>query len=1243
MKSFKDQLEESVIPKDQYKVAFHQGFTIPHLKHEAEVNGHHVEVEFSHKVDYDDPHLRPQKGSHNINVYVNRVMDRGMAHVDNPSDKVAITHHVKKVVSNFVKHFNPISLHGIGSDSNPNIASKKAASYGSIMGKLSKRLGGRVNSDEDGADWHLREAYGEILPKEQFQVGQVGHVTHVANVNGHKVDVTFGMDHPSRGEYSIAYNVNRRKDAAETGVKSDKDRMAIGKHVTSVVKSFVHHFNPRALHAYGVDIDYNKEKSKEKNYAKGFKTFKKQYGGRVFDSPPGVSWFRENLNESSKRRAALILAVAIASHGADAPKGNAPESKMKTIHPSEIMTQNGPMSHYQGGSKFTIGKKYQGYKPNPWTDKTQTIKESIINRLKARLGDYVPKEDFERRFEGGIINHETKVHGHNVRVQFTPYKGAHKEFNVDFYVNGKTQKGQSKIDNPQHGTDIGVHVGRVVSSFIHHFKPDALDGAASDLGSIKHERAKQRLYKAGLSAIAQHHGGKIKDFPDISTSYYKEDVLSFGNLLESKEKKHKTKAVGQAQSQRSKEKKLGKSDMDVAFHMRKAGRSDEEIAAYFDMSRPKIRGQLYSAKDWNPNYTKAVNESRKLNYDRPTSLDFGHYEDKLRKSNLEAKHDWKSHLGVGPPVGSLEKANRASIIRSRNSPTQRRNSSIKRKASDEQFFASVKDRLVNKQRNKKIDVSTLTPEQTKEVGDRIVSRHITLANAARELNVNDDHLRKHLIVNHSEYKAASESGKNKGNRSSTINPPAHYPKIKMTKESIDEAINYSKDKFVNHGDSMGANYVHRAMINGHNVGIGFHEDSPEKYDVTFTVNNSTIKSNAKVHSPKDRKAIVDHVKNTVAAFKQHFNPKVIMGYSSDSNFRVRLKKASAYTRGLENLGGKVMDDGPFGRIATCRECMNEDVDYSKDSFKAETRYNDTPEYIHQAMINGHHVLVGFSGKADPDRYDAVLAVNGSINKKANGVSNQWDKHAIATHVRKVAKAFVQHFNPKQITASASDNNSDIRAAKAIAYSRGIHQLGAKKLDYPSTYGVQGTFRESIKESEDTYHGSHEAPDKEGGAPMHDVTANGIYPHDFYSHNGFHYYSYQGNSYDYETHSRISNKRNRPNAMTEVYRAVPKDVPSGTKINPGDWVTPSRGYAHDHGKSHLGGKGTYKILKKTVRANELYTDGNSIHEWGYHPTPRAPLTPEQQERRKAHYERLKGQMSDLHSRLDSAIKSTKSDK
>ena len=195
-----------------------------------------------------------------------------------------------------------------------------------------------------------------------------------------------------------------------------------------------------------------------------------------------------------------------------------------------------------------------------------------------------------------------------------------------------------------------------------------------------------------------------------------------------------------------------------------------------------------------------------------------------------------------------------------------------------------------------------------------------------------------------------------------------------------------------------------------------------------------------------------------------------------------------------------------------------------------------------------------------------------------------------------------------------------------------------------------SFRTFLTELE-SYVGEHSAPDKSNGAPMHNVSPH-IYPEDIHSHHGASYYGDNGgDNRDHASISHIQNSRNKPLHQVKIYRAVPhikgtdeqitelekhkayilktgkvhpsinthmnssdyfghlntqiedlKSKPNEPspkmKINPGDWVTQNRDYAKSHGEGALNGK--YKIISKTVPAKHLYTDGNSIHEWGYSP-------------------------------------------
>lgn len=199
-----------------------------------------------------------------------------------------------------------------------------------------------------------------------------------------------------------------------------------------------------------------------------------------------------------------------------------------------------------------------------------------------------------------------------------------------------------------------------------------------------------------------------------------------------------------------------------------------------------------------------------------------------------------------------------------------------------------------------------------------------------------------------------------------------------------------------------------------------------------------------------------------------------------------------------------------------------------------------------------------------------------------------------------------------------------------------------------------------KESTVSYHGEHSSPDSKNGMPLHNLI--GIYPADIYSHEAAKLYG-DGSPFDSQSIAIIQSTKNKPNAGIKIYRALPyfpspqeqinnllkekayilkngKIPPNAnltnispksqnssqyyeilnqnieklnnilstqeqtlntlnkTQINPGDWVTISLSYAKDHALSNL--KPPFKIISKTVPAKSLFTDGNSIHEWGYHP-------------------------------------------
>lgn len=132
----------------------------------------------------------------------------------------------------------------------------------------------------------------------------------------------------------------------------------------------------------------------------------------------------------------------------------------------------------------------------------------------------------------------------------------------------------------------------------------------------------------------------------------------------------------------------------------------------------------------------------------------------------------------------------------------------------------------------------------------------------------------------------------------------------------------------------------------------------------------------------------------------------------------------------------------------------------------------------------------------------------------------------------------------------------------------------------------------------SYRGSHKAPGPDFGAPLYDLTGGGqMYPSDVYSAQAVRYYGTGYPKADKEAFDLARRVRGNPQAEVTMYRAVPNDK-NITDINEGDWVTLSKDYAKTHGESVLGGD--YKIVQKKVKAKDLWTNADSIHEFGYFP-------------------------------------------
>jgi hypothetical protein len=118
---------------------------------------------------------------------------------------------------------------------------------------------------------------------------------------------------------------------------------------------------------------------------------------------------------------------------------------------------------------------------------------------------------------------------------------------------------------------------------------------------------------------------------------------------------------------------------------------------------------------------------------------------------------------------------------------------------------------------------------------------------------------------------------------------------------------------------------------------------------------------------------------------------------------------------------------------------------------------------------------------------------------------------------------------------------------------------------------------------------HEPPGGPGDdctSPMHDV--RNMMP-DAYEHPDW----YGGA--DPESIRQIRGVEGKPEARINVYRALPHEHAA---INTGDWVSTSAAYALRHGESNLRHEPRWSVIKSTVPAEHLFSEGNSLSEWGY---------------------------------------------
>lgn len=167
---------------------------------------------------------------------------------------------------------------------------------------------------------------------------------------------------------------------------------------------------------------------------------------------------------------------------------------------------------------------------------------------------------------------------------------------------------------------------------------------------------------------------------------------------------------------------------------------------------------------------------------------------------------------------------------------------------------------------------------------------------------------------------------------------------------------------------------------------------------------------------------------------------------------------------------------------------------------------------------------------------------------------------------------------------------DVKKNQANAYKE-AEDVSVKRTDTVDRVEISDKAKEL---ADDDYKMQHSAPEPEGANSGADATD--VFPDSPSDKNFERYYGTGNKIADKESIAAMKKMEGNPNAKVKIYRAIPKDIDAD--INEGDWITLSYNYAKEHGEAHL--EDSYKILEKEVTAKDVYTNGDSINEWGYYP-------------------------------------------
>lgn len=257
------------------------------------------------------------------------------------------------------------------------------------------------------------------------------------------------------------------------------------------------------------------------------------------------------------------------------------------------------------------------------------------------------------------------------------------------------------------------------------------------------------------------------------------------------------------------------------------------------------------------------------------------------------------------------------------------------------------------------------------------------------------------------------------------------------------------------------------------------------------------------------------------------------------------------------------------------------------------------------------------GQMDDDDFESAVDPDSALGKHIHQLVQNHPYEPLGDNSPSTRYVFRQHPETSQWQRGRVDHHSPPQYVDSDDYAQQMMQdVPGYKHDGPGTYydvdwgnGNELTHsrhlhaRRTAMADYDEYAGHHQAPGPGTGWPAWDMAGEhgttteeyGGVPADWYTHP--HYYAAGETSpRDLKATQKVYNDmRGNPDAMVNVYRALPQQ--HATHFNTGDWITTSPEYAQQHADGQ--GDGTWSVMKAQVPAKHLYHNGDSYYEMGYH--------------------------------------------